>query len=79
MSSVPQQHHTALDVHALREALEAHQRYLAGRAGGRRLALHYADLANCSLEGVDLLLVVAPDGGGEGMCFGSRVDHGARR
>ena len=54
MSSVPQQHHLALDVHALREALDAHQRYLAGRSGGRRLSLHYADLANCSLEGIDL-------------------------
>lgn len=53
MSTQPQQHHTALDAHALREALDAHQRYLAGRAGGRRLNLTYADLANCSLEGVD--------------------------
>ena len=36
MSSVPQQHHLALDVHALREALDAHQRYLSGRSGGER-------------------------------------------
>src|SRR5204862_339619 len=54
MTTVPQQHHLAVDAHTLREALDAHQRYLAGRSGGRRLNLTYADLANTSLEGVDL-------------------------
>ena len=48
MSTVPQQHHLAVDAHTLREAIDAHQRYLAGRSGGRRLNLTYADLANCS-------------------------------
>jgi uncharacterized protein YjbI with pentapeptide repeats len=54
MSTAPQQHHLAVDAHTLREAIDAHQRYLAGRSGGRRLNLTYADLANTSLEGVDL-------------------------
>ena len=51
MSSQAQPHHLALDAQALREAVEAHQRYLAGRSGGRRLSLTYADLSNCTLEG----------------------------
>jgi len=54
MSSRAQPHHLALDAQALREAVDAHQRYLAGRAGGRRLSLTYADLSNCTLEGLDL-------------------------
>ena len=54
MSSRAQPHHLALDAQALREAVEAHQRYLAGRSGGRRLSLTYADLSNCTLEGLDL-------------------------
>ena len=54
MSVQPQQHHLAVDAQALRQALDAHQRYLAGRAGGRRLNLTYADLSSCSLEGLDL-------------------------
>ena len=54
MSSQAQPHHLALDAQALREAVEAHQRYLAGRSGGRRLSLTYADLSNCTLEGLDL-------------------------
>jgi len=48
------QHHTPLDAKALKEAVEAHQRYLVGRAGGRRMCLTYADLSNCVLDGVDL-------------------------
>src|SRR5258708_5794289 len=52
--SQAQPHHLALDAQALREAVEAHQRYLAGRSGGRRLSLTYADLSNCTLEGLDL-------------------------
>jgi uncharacterized protein YjbI with pentapeptide repeats len=54
MSSQAQPHHLALDAQALREAVEAHQRYLGGRSGGRRLSLTYADLSNCTLEGLDL-------------------------
>lgn len=54
MSFQPQQHHLALDAEALRESLDAHQRYLAGRSGGRRLNLPYADLSNYSLEGLNL-------------------------
>ena len=54
MSPKAQLHHTPLDAKTLREAVEAHQRYIAGRSGGRRLSLTYADLSNCALEGVDL-------------------------
>ena len=54
MSSQAQPHHLALDAQALREAVEAHQKYLGGRSGGRRLSLTYADLSNCTLEGLDL-------------------------
>ena len=54
MAPKAQPHHLALDARALRDAVDAHQRYLAGRSGGRRLSLPYADLSNCSLEGVDL-------------------------
>jgi uncharacterized protein YjbI with pentapeptide repeats len=54
MASQAQPHHLALDAQALREAVEAHQRYLGGRSGGRRLSLTYADLSNCTLEGLDL-------------------------
>ena len=54
MPSQAQPHHLALDAQALREAVEAHQRYLNGRSGGRRLSLTYADLSNCTLEGLDL-------------------------
>ena len=54
MSPKAQPHHTPLDAKTLREAVEAHQRYIAGRSGGRRLSLTYADLSNCALEGVDL-------------------------
>ena len=51
MSQHAQQHHLAVDAQTLREALEAHQRYLAGRSGGRRLNLTRASLRGADLRG----------------------------
>ena len=43
-----------IDASALREALDAHGRYVRREQGGRRANLAYHDLSNCALEGVDL-------------------------
>ena len=45
---------TILDISAVRAALVAHARFLAGRAGGRRANLSYTDLSGFDLDGVDL-------------------------
>ncbi|MCE3290744.1 MAG: pentapeptide repeat protein, partial [Caulobacter sp.] len=44
----------ALEHANLKQTLEAHQRFLTGRPGGRRANLAHADLSNVILEGVNL-------------------------
>src|SRR5438270_51814 len=58
MSSQAQPHHLALDAQALREAVEAHQKYLGGRSGGRRLSLTYANLSGAMMAGAKLTRAV---------------------
>eukprot|EP01030_Chromulinospumella_sphaerica_P013701 gene13701-13480_t len=44
----------ALEHASLQQTLEAHQRFLTGRPGGKRAHLAHADLSNAMLEGVNL-------------------------
>ena len=43
-----------LDHTAIREAVEAHGRYLDGKPGGRRANLSYVDLTHCALNHANL-------------------------
>ncbi len=43
-----------LDASQLKDVLDRHERFLAGKAGGRRAALAFHDLCGCDLSGCDL-------------------------
>ncbi|HMO43085.1 MAG TPA: pentapeptide repeat-containing protein, partial [Phenylobacterium sp.] len=54
MSSAAAQHLRPHEAGAIREALDAHVRYVEGLGGGRRAQLVRADLSNWNLEGAQL-------------------------